>query len=45
MVELKGTKYKSDPSGMLVMIRDGENGVLIADGLPELSETEHYRFW
>lgn len=44
-VELMGTDYKPDASGMLVMSRDGEYGVLIVDRLPELSEFEQYQLW
>lgn len=44
-VALRGTDYEPDASGMLVMSRDGEYGVLIVDGLPELSEAEQYQLW
>jgi anti-sigma-K factor RskA len=44
-VELQGTDFKPGASGMLVMSRDSEYGVLIVDGLPELIESEQYQLW
>lgn len=44
-VELQGTDYKPDASGMVVMSQNGKYGVLIVDGLLELSESEQYQLW
>jgi len=44
-VDLQGTDLKPGASGMLVMSRDSEYGVLIVDGLPELIESEQYQLW
>ena len=44
-IELQGTDYKPDAAGMLVMSKDGEYGVLVVDGLPQLDKSEQYQLW
>lgn len=42
---LAATDYFPEATGKLVISRDGEYGVLVVDGLPELDENHQYQLW
>lgn len=42
---LQGTDFTPDAVGMLVLSSDGDYGVLIVDGLPNLTEGQQYQLW
>ena len=44
-VSLQGTEAIPQAVGMLVMSEDGDYGVLVVDGLPDLSERQQYQLW
>jgi anti-sigma-K factor RskA len=42
---LVATDYSPNSTGMLVISRDGEYGVLVVDELPVLDESQQYQLW
>lgn len=44
-VALAGTGTTPEASGRVVISRDGEYGVLVVDGLPQLDEANQYQLW
>ncbi len=45
VVNLSGTDFTPDASGMMILSEDGEYGTLVVDNLPELSEDRQYQLW
>jgi len=44
-VQLLGTEFTPDATGLLVMSVDGEHGTLVVDRLPVLDEAHQYQLW
>jgi len=45
VVNLGGTDYTPQATGLLVISTDGEHGTLVVDNLPSLSEDQQYQLW
>ena len=44
-VVLDGTKFTPGATGRVVISRDGNRGVVVVDGLPNLDDTQQYQLW
>jgi len=44
-ISLQGTEATPQAVGKVVMSEDGYYGVIVADGLPDLSESQQYQLW
>jgi anti-sigma-K factor RskA len=45
VVNLGGTDYTPQATGLLVISLDGEHGTLVVDNLPSLGEDQQYQLW
>ena len=45
VVNLAGTEFAPDASGIIVISQDGEHGTLVVDDLPDLSPEQQYQLW
>jgi anti-sigma-K factor RskA len=45
VVNLAGTDFAPDASGIIVISQDGEHGTLVVDDLPDLSSEQQYQLW
>jgi anti-sigma-K factor RskA len=45
VVNLAGTEFAPDASGIIVISQDGEHGTLVVDDLPDLGPEQQYQLW
>jgi len=44
-IELDGTEFSPDSTGLLVISMDGSHGVVVVDDLPVLDDSQQYQLW